>query len=84
VETARVTPVNHVLHARETAAEMEDDARGDSTVAIQLPPTAVAWLVIEQSREGDRMSVRSADGAFFIGEITEVDEDRYIITVELS
>jgi len=72
-----------VLVARETAAEIECPGC-DPVIDVRLPFTDKGFRILQGSREGQHVSVRSADGAYFIGEITDIDADRYVITVELS
>jgi hypothetical protein len=51
---------------------------------VQTPLTAAGWLLVDIAQAGDSVVVTSADGDKFIGEVAGVDEDRYVITVELS
>jgi hypothetical protein len=71
------------LKSGQSTAEIE---AGDGTIEIQLPLTLAGWDLA--SMIGDNGSypavVTSADGDHFIGEVTEADDDRYTVTVELS
>jgi hypothetical protein len=71
------------LTAREGTAEIE---AGDGTIDVHLPLTLAGWNIVEMiAGYGPRpVVVTSADGDKFIGTITEADEARYILTVELS
>lgn len=71
------------LKSDKGAAEIEADG---SLIDIQLPLTLKGWSLAEMTAGfgGRTVVVRSADGAYFIGEITDVDEEKYILTVELS
>jgi hypothetical protein len=71
------------LKANESTAEIE---AGDGTIDIHLPLTLKGWNLTEMITDyGPRpVVVTSADGDHFIGEVTEADEARYVLTVELS
>lgn len=55
-------------------------------VDVHLSLSLESWNLVEMITDyGPRPVVlRSADGDVFIGEISEADEARYILTVELS
>lgn len=70
------------LHSYQGTAEIE---AGGSTVYISLPLSFKSWSLSELLA-GSRTQpavVISADGDYFIGEVTGVDED-YVLTVKLS
>jgi hypothetical protein len=70
------------LKSGKTTAEIE---AGDGTLDIQLPLTLEGWSLTEMIRDHGRdVVVQSADGAHFIGVVQDVDEARYVITVELN
>ena len=71
------------LKAKESTAAI---AAGDGTLDIHLPLTLAGWNLVEMITDyGPRpVVVTSADGDKFIGEVTEADEARYILTVELT
>lgn len=71
------------LKSDKGTAEIE---AGGSVIDIQLPLTLKGWSLVElvAGFGGRTAVVRSADGGYFIGEVTDVDEERYVITVELS
>lgn len=74
------------LKSGKTTAEIEAEA-GEmlGLVDIKLPLTLAGWDIVALADENSGLPVvvRSADGDVFIGEISEVDEDRYTVTVEL-
>lgn len=74
------------LKSGKTTAEIEAEARGMcGLVDIQLPLTLEGWNLTEMISARPRdVVVRSADGDVFIGEVSDVDEDRYVITVDLT
>ena len=71
------------LNSDKSTAQIE---AGESTIDIQLPLTFKGWSLVELvAGFGSQAAVvASADGGFFIGEVTGVDEGRYFLTVELT
>lgn len=75
------------LKSGKTTAQIEAEARDMcGLVDVQLPLTLEGWNLTEMIRYyGARpVVVRSADGDVFIGEVNEVDEEKYVLTVDLS
>jgi hypothetical protein len=58
---------------------------GDGTIDIQLPLTLAGWNITEMITDygPHPVIVTSADGDYFLGEVTDADEERYTVTVEL-
>lgn len=69
------------LKSSKTAAEIE--ALGDEPLDIRPPLTVAGWKLVELASLSEDVTVTSADGAVFIGSVSDVDEGRYVITVEL-
>lgn len=63
-----------------TTAEVEDS---DEDITVQLPPTAGSWNLLQDIDAEDGVSLTSADGDVFIGDVQDWDEARYTITIEL-
>lgn len=75
------------LKSGKTTAEIEAEAGENcGLVDVQLPLTMAGWNLAEMIRDyGPRgVVLRSADGDVFIGEVTEADEGRYVLTVDLT
>lgn len=55
-------------------------------VVVRLQLTLAGWNLAETVRDyGNRpVAVRSSDGLLFLGEVSEVDEGRYTVTVDLD
>jgi hypothetical protein len=73
------------LHSPHTADDIEECAREDRQAGLD-PTTDVpaSWRVIQALTGYEGIVVISKDGASFIGELSDWDEDRCEITVELS
>lgn len=71
------------LKSEKSTAEIE---AGEGTIDIEMPLTLAGWNIVEMvTGNGDLpVVVTSADGDHFIGVTQDVNEARYIITVELS
>lgn len=74
------------LVSPKSTAEIEALGKDEEHLDIQLPLTLKGWDIVALANEnwGRPVVVTSADGDVFIGEISDVDEGKYILTVELS
>lgn len=74
------------LTSKQTADEIEELARYDRSQGVQYPTTIVADVpqrIIDQIDGLNGVVLTSADGAVFIGELSDWDDTRREITVEL-
>lgn len=68
------------LSTKMTTAEIEDS---DEDLIIPLPPTPESWSLLQDVDAGDDVSLTSADGDVFIGDVLDWDEDHYSLMIEL-
>lgn len=73
------------LNLKSTQSAREIEA-GDGTIGIRMPLTLAGWDVVALvAANGDQPAVvTSADGEYFVGRTQDADEERYVITVELT
>lgn len=70
------------LRTKMTTDEIES-ADADENLIIPLPPTADSWSLLQDVDSGDDVSLTSADGDVFIGDVLDWDEDHYALMIEL-
>lgn len=58
--------------------------RGDGWLDIQFPRTRSGWFLLQSFNPGAYVGICSAERDMFTSTVSEVDEDRYVITVELN
>jgi hypothetical protein len=63
-----------------TTAEIEGDEDG---ITVQLPPTAGSWELLQEIDAETGVSLTSADGDQFTGNVQDWDDAHYTVTVEL-
>lgn len=68
------------LRTKMTTDEIES---ADEGLIIPLPPTADSWSLLQDVDSGDDVSLTSADGDVFIGDVLDWDEDHYALMIEL-
>jgi hypothetical protein len=71
------------LSIPKTGDEIKAEADLDGSVTFQLPATHSGWRVIEAAEVGRDVVLTPSDGGCFIGEIQDIDEDHYILFIEL-
>lgn len=71
----------YVIKSDKTADEIR--ALGEDPLTVKLALTLKGWELMLLLPEGTLLVVRSADDEYFIAEVTDVDEDRYEVTVEI-
>ncbi len=68
------------LSTRMTTAEIKDS---DEDITVQLPLTAESWGLLQDIDAEAGVTLTSADGDKFIGDVSDWDEARYTITIDL-
>jgi len=68
------------LSTEMTTAEIRADEDG---ITVRLPPTARSWELLQDIDAETGVSLTSADGGQFIGNVQDWDDARYTVTVEL-
>jgi hypothetical protein len=69
------------LKSDKTTTEIE---AGPREVQVYAPLRLETWVLADHAAEGSTLAVASADGGIFYGTVTHVNEQRRLVTVELS
>lgn len=71
------------LNIPRTADEIKAEADREDCITWQLPATHSGWRIVDAAEVGQGVVLIPSDGGSFLGEIQDIDEDHYILVIEL-